>query len=81
MLLYLYAENVSPEVELPRKGWETVIWLRSWSDISNDIFYHLIRIYRVENARKKPLYQAHFQLFRNDAIRKYDLIEELAETY
>ncbi len=81
MLLYLQSEDVPSDVQLPRKGWETIIWLRSWSDLSNDIFYHLVRIYRVQNARRKPLYQAHFQIFRDRNVRKYDLLEELAETY
>ena len=81
MILYLFSENVPSGVHLPREGWETVLWLRSWSDISNDIFYHLIRIFHVENGKSEPLYQAHFQMFRNNNIRKYDLLEELIETY
>ncbi len=81
MLLYLHSEDVPSDVHLPREGWETVLWLRSWSNISNDIYYHLIRIYQVENAKSRPLYQAHFQMFRNNNIRKYDLLEELVESY
>ncbi len=82
MILYLFSEDVPVDVHLPEEGWETVIWLRSWSDNSNDIFYHLIRIFHVESVKSsKPLYQAHFQLFRNKDIRKYDVLEELIKTY
>ena len=81
MLLYILSEDVPSDVHLPKEGWETILWLRSWSNISDDIYYHLIRIYQVENTKNKPLYQAHFQLFRNNNIRKYDLLEELVESY
>ena len=78
--MYLYAEDISSDISLPDKGWETVIWYRSWSDISDDVYYHLIRIYQVHNDFK-PLFQAHFQIFRNNRIRKYDILEEMIEQY
>ena len=81
MILYLFPEDVSVDIHLPKEGWETVIWLRSWSDISNDVFYHLIRISHVENIKNEFLYQAHFQIFRNNDIRKFDLLEELTRMY
>ena len=81
MLMYLNAEDISSDISLPRKGWETVIWYRSRSDISDDVYYHLIRIFRVKNVKQKPLFQAHLQMFRNNAIRKYDILDEISELY
>ncbi len=81
MILYLFPEDVSVDIHLPEEGWETVIWLRSWSDNSNDVFYHLIRISHVEEIQNEFLYQAHFQIFRNNDIRKFDILEEFARMY
>ncbi len=81
MILYLFPEDVSENIYLPEKGWETIIWLRSWSNTSDDVFYHLIRISHVERIQNEFLYQAHFQIFRNYDIRKFDILEELARMY
>ncbi len=81
MILYLFPEDVSADIHLPEEGWETVIWLRSWSNVTNDVFYHLIRISHVEKIQNEFLYQAHFQIFRNCDIRKFDILEELTRIY
>ncbi len=80
MLINLYAEDISSDISLPNEGWETVSWYRSWSNISDDVYYHLVRIYQV-HTEIKPLFQAHFQLFKNNRVRRYDILEEMIEQY
>ncbi len=81
MIVTLDTENVPKDTKLPKKGWETVIWLRSWSDVSDDVYYHQIRISRVKTVKRKPHFQAQLQLSRNNEVRKYDILEEMAEQY
>ncbi len=81
MIITLDAENVPDDIQLPEKGWETVVWLRSWSNESDEIYYHRITISRVETVEGITQFQAHFQLYRNDELRKYDLLEEMVEQY
>ena len=81
MIITLDIENVPNDIQLPEKGWETVVWFRSWSDESNEIYYHRIRISRVETVEGITQFQAHFQLYRNDEVRKYDILEEMVEQY
>ncbi len=81
MIVTLDAENVPKDIQLPKKGWETVVWFRSWSNVSDDVYYHLIRISRVKTIKRITHFQAHFQLYRNNRVRKYDILEEMAEQY
>ncbi len=81
MIITLDADSVPDDIQLPEQGWETILWLRSWSDDSEEVYFHRIVINRVETDEGTIQYQAHFQLYRNDDLRRYDLLEEMAEHY
>ncbi len=81
MIITLDAENVPDDIQLPEQGWETILWLRSGSDDSDEIYFHRITISRVETEEGIIQFQAHFQLYRNDDLRRYDLLEEMVEQY
>ena len=79
MKITLDVDKVPDDIQLPDKGCETIIWLKSWSDESDEVYFHRIVISRVETVDGITQFQAHFQLFRNDEMRKYDLIEKVVE--
>ncbi len=53
-------------VQLPEEGWETIIWLKSWSEETEDVFLHRVKITRTETSEGKAQFYASFQLFRHD---------------
>ena len=53
-------------IQLPEEGWETIIWLKSWSEESEDVFLHRVKITRAETSDGKTQFHANLQLFRND---------------
>ncbi len=79
MIMYINAEDIPSDISLPEEGWETVIWYRSWSDISDDVYYHLIRIFQITNIERESILQVHLQMFRNGRVRRYDISEEMTE--
>ena len=74
MWIILDAEKVPDYIQLPDKGWETIIWLKSWSEESEEVYLHRVKITHVETEEGKTQFHAHFQLFRNDNNRVVTLI-------
>ncbi len=74
MKIILDADKVPGYVQLPEKGWETIIWLKSWSEESEEVYLHRVKISRVDTRDGRTQFSAHFQLFRNDKNRVVTLI-------
>ena len=74
MRIILDAEKVPDYIQLPEKGWETIIWLKSWSDESEEVYLHRVKITQIETEDGETQFQAYFQLYRNDKNKVITLI-------
>ncbi len=75
MKITLDVDKVPMFIQLPEKGWETIIWLKSWSEESEDVFLHRVKISRDEARDGKTQFYASFQLFRNDKNKVVTLVQ------
>ncbi len=75
MKITLDVDKVPMFIQLPEKGWETIIWLKSWSEESEEVFLHRVKISRIEARDGKTQFYASSQLFRNDKNKVVTLIQ------
>ncbi len=75
MKITLDESKVPMFIQLPEEGWETIIWLKSWSEETEDVFLHRVKITRAETSEGKTQFYARFQLFRNDKNKVITLMQ------
>ncbi len=75
MKITLDVDKVPMFIQLPEKGWETIIWLKSWSEESEEVYLHRVKISRAETRDGKTQFYASFQLFRNDKNKVVTLVQ------
>ncbi len=75
MKITLDVDKVPECIQLPEKGWETIIWLKSWSEESEEVYFHRVVISRTETRDGITQFHAYLQLFRNDENKVFTLIQ------
>ncbi len=77
MQITLDVDKIPEYIQLPDKGWETIIWLKSWSEEPSDVYLHRIKIIRAETEDGDTQFHAYFQLFKKVRVHNYVRIEKV----